>query len=118
MSANKEEEFQYEDRYVAFLDVLGWSEATALSVDDEGARARIWRAVRAVAAFVEDKARETAESGYHQARPRLTQFSDSLVLSLPYSKTSMEWVEPALLSLCSNVARAVLECGFLVRGGI
>jgi len=99
------DEFAYEDRYVAFLDVLGFKNLVESSVTDPAARATVSSSLIAfrqvLAAFNDDTV-------------RYSQFSDSVLLSAPRSEVGMVY----LLMACSSISTALLKRGVLIRGGI
>lgn len=99
------DEFAYEDRYVAFLDVLGFKNLVESSVTDPAALATVSSSLIAfrqvLAAFNDDTV-------------RYSQFSDSVLLSAPRSEAGMAY----LLLACTSISTTLLKRGVLVRGGI
>jgi len=112
----------YEDRLVAFVDILGWS-AAVQSSGAAGAGELGW-----VVVLLQDLEREAqAHAHFASAIPPevpwpgptrgtvVTQFSDSVVISLPADDPTAAWTIDQYLSLlCSRACQS----GFLVRGGV
>jgi len=120
----RQRELQYEDRIVAFLDVLGWRSAVERSERDDELARQLGMALHAILD-------QTKEIGWRQVQREIhagkinapvdvdiktTQFSDSVVVSL--SATQKEQMQPALVSSLFSVVTRLLELGFVVRGGI
>jgi hypothetical protein len=99
---------QYEQRIVLFLDFLGFREIVARTVADRDFFASLLRAID----LVSEIGKETA--GIFKTH-RITQFSDSVVLSYAAGETS------GVFHLLFDVAIAIINLagmGFLVRGAI
>jgi hypothetical protein len=74
---------EYENRAVAFIDILGWGKAVDESTTSSEARERLLNAVGFLGAQskndVEDDTPDCPSFDH------VTQFSDSVVISIPYS---------------------------------
>jgi len=98
-------ELSYENRLVAFFDILGWKNEVAAAGDDPRHIARLAAAVRmfnANAASVGD------------AGARLTTFSDNVVFSKPFAQGDESWLLQALAT--TQLGLAVQ--GFWMRGAV
>ena len=103
----------FEQRLVAFIDILGWSDAVFSAVDNAELRRRLHNAVSSlgaqVAVDVEDDTPEFPSSDH------FSQFSDSVIISIPFSG------DDDLLRLIKQIASyqsSMLMAGFPIRGGI
>ena len=106
---------QYEVRVVAFLDVLGWGDAVARSVNDAELTRAMGVAVNSIR--VQGQAFDWGKEhgmGEWPGDPRISQFSDSIVLSMRADNNTAIHLPRSLFSL----VRQLMEHGFLVRGGI
>jgi hypothetical protein len=104
--ARKKKTPQYEQRLILFLDFLGFKEIVAATEDDPGALNRLLAAMDSVGDINEGEAKSSQ---------RVTQFSDSLVVSYRIDEPS------AVFWLLWGMALAVLDLahrGYLVRGGV
>ncbi len=116
----EEEEFRsslkYENRIVAFLDVLGWSDAITKSENDEDLVRTL--GVCAKSLHVQQSAhywiRECFGSDGPPGNAHVTQFSDCIVLSATPDQYGLEQIAWKLHSICD----LMLRNGFLVRGAI
>mgnify|MGYP003980210749 CR=1 FL=1 len=116
----KQQEFRnsikYEPRLVAYLDILGWSKAIENSVKDEeflkdlGVSLQIFDAHRSQADWMRENAGEKGWPG----DPRVTQFSDCIVLSTSPDHYGADSLISSIYSICFNF----LQKGLLIRGGI
>lgn len=102
-------DFDYDNRVVLFLDILGWRSHIAASVDDRALRQRLAEIAELLESVSGDYYRGHREDGR-----AIAQFSDSLVLSLNWSTYSIR----AILRYTRFLCRALLERGFVARGGI
>lgn len=106
----------YQRRIVAFLDVLGWAHAVALSETDADLAKRLGVALASVREQIQnsDKIREDFPAAIFDIR--ISQFSDSIVVSmaagdLDRDQDQFSW---ALRQIVYNF----LSAGLLVRGGV
>lgn len=98
-------ELAYENRLVAFFDILGWKNEIAAAGDDARRIARLAAAVRmfnANAATVGD------------AGARLTTFSDNVVFSKPFAEGDVQW----LLQGLATTQLGLAVQGFWMRGAV
>ena len=107
---------KYENRVVAFLDVLGWRKAIGQSAADTTLAQSLGVALHssmATARLVEwmDKNAGPRRSA---GDPQITQFSDSVVLSI----VAESHAEDNLVFHLHTVISGFLRLGYLVRGGI
>lgn len=103
--ARKKKTPKYEQRLILFLDFLGFSEIVGRTEHDPDELRRLISAID-VAGDITEEVKSTQ---------RVTQFSDSLVVSYRVDETS------AVFWLLWNMAMAVLQVahrGYLVRGGV
>lgn len=95
---------ELKQHFVAFLDILGFSQMVQAGgkVGDDNLQ-KLYRCHQGAAAiFAGD------------ASCSITQFSDSIVLSKPYSENEFKWFVEAI----GNYQRLLLNEGLLCRGGI
>lgn len=108
-----EADVSYEDRVVAFIDILGWGQAVEDSVRSTESRRRLLNVVWALGALSKnDTEEDTPESPSLDAA---TQFSDSVVISVPYSG-HLDIMR--LVRQITSYQHATLMSGFPLRGGI
>jgi hypothetical protein len=103
---------EYTQHYVAFIDVLGWTDAIAKSILDSAVRHELSRALQQMTDPVE---RATIAEAIPDMVPRFkaTHFSDSIVLSAV--------ADGGPIPLARQVQRlcwSLLQCGYLTRGGM
>ena len=99
---------KYENRVILFLDFLGFKELVDQTVQQPDFLNKLISAMDIVRQIGQDNAAFLKSQ-------RITQFSDSIVVSYDVGETS------AVFSLLNNIAFAVIhlaEKGFLVRGGL
>jgi hypothetical protein len=106
-------QFHYEEKAIAFLDILGWRKLVEDSVRDDALRQRMTINIDMIRNMT------YANQDGRQNRPALTptqiiQFSDSVVIS---SDPSIEGVQMLLFQVQFLISSFLLS-GFLVRGGI
>lgn len=103
----------YENRVVAFIDVLGWSRAVEASDGDPALRVRMLNAAWALAARVQNYVEDDTPD--HPSRDEYSQFSDSFVVSFRYDGPTDLL---RLVRLVSEFQSTMLLAGFVLRGGI
>jgi hypothetical protein len=96
----------YSDHYVAFLDILGFSELTRLADQDPTWRAFLRGSIKTLN---ETMPRQIERTGF-----RFTQFSDSIVMSAAMTSEGLSIVVQG----CQMLAHNLLTRGVLLRGGI
>jgi len=107
---------KYEERFIAFLDILGWRAAIQRSLSDAelvpvlGLSLDLFSGFANHIAWVHDGGREGSWPG----DPQMTHFSDSVVVSARADRAGYSHLKSALWFLST----ALLQGGFLVRGGI
>lgn len=110
---------EFEDRVVAFIDILGWKAAIKRVFNNSENPAEVNSIIRAVAKIFEKN--QDAQKHHNEVPSgrdlgiRFAHFSDSLVFSVPVNSRA------GALSICqiaSDVIRDVLSLGFIVRGGV
>lgn len=102
----------YEDRITAFIDVLGWAEALEQSTQSPDIAKNLGIALNSLAIHASMFEFQNAHGAPED--PRITQFSDCIVLSFAahhYSKSSLESTLGAIVLMLFNN-------GFLARGGV
>jgi len=95
----------YGQRYVAFLDILGFK---ALVKEADRHRDQIATILTSLLAF-----REILER-YGASEVRYSQFSDNVIISAPRTEAGMTY----LFEACVRISTRLLKEGVLVRGGI
>lgn len=119
---------EYEEQFTAFVDFLGFSEASNRT-DDE-TRLRILNLLRSLSALRgEFEVRTAPEQGGNRIniKPAVSSFSDNIVISYPLgpilaSTGSNENIAALSIlwhfnDLLTKISSAALSLGFLVRGG-
>ena len=102
----------YEERLVAFLDFLGFKEWVDRSQQNSKVLAKILSAIDTLSEVYDGSSFDSSPRGHDK---RLTQFSDSLVISYRVSsQSSIFWMLYDLLLRIIEVTGR----GFLMRGGI
>jgi hypothetical protein len=109
----------YEDRYLAFVDVLGWKNIVSRSVSDPSVLPSIEQAADIISR-APDWARRTNEAGAFstlgpvEIDARVSHFSDTFVLSFPGNPVS----EGPLLTMLKTLCAELLNCGHYTRGAV
>jgi hypothetical protein len=105
---------EYEKRVVAFIDVLGWSQAVTDSIHDAGLRDRMENSLSALCAIVVDQIKDVAEWERPVPDDQAGLFSDSIIISYPFH-------DPRdltrLIRRVSEYQGLMLLEGFPLRGG-
>jgi hypothetical protein len=103
----------YETRFTAFLDVLGWKDLIERSRSDPGLAGRMAKLIEHGANL--DLLRRNIASAVNSddCLTRVSQFSDSIILSRP----SSDFLALFIVDVCLFQIYAIYH-GFLVRGGI
>jgi len=113
-----EDALQYKRRIVAFLDILGWSEAILAKKEDEGQATKILgktlAQLKGIATHFNSLNQLMPKDMNWPGNPVMTQFSDSLVISTDDDQQGKEVLQNVLLVLTSNL----IPFGFLLRGGV
>src|SRR5262249_10128048 len=129
---------QYEESLVAFVDFLGFSEASAQL--DEASRLRVLDLLRGLVALRSDFSAAVSvqddKSTRYYVTPAISTFSDNIVVSFsletlrqamrdagPHVVAQDDGTMPFFLPhqlerLISTIAASALRLGFLVRGGV
>jgi hypothetical protein len=109
---NFRESLKYEERIVAFLDVLGWGHAIAQSAHSPDLVQKLGIAMQGIGAHVKMNAWQR-EHGW-DGDPMITHFSDSVLISVAvhrFAKDQLEW-------MLRGVVQGLLFAGFFVRGAV
>lgn len=105
----------YEMRAVAFVYVLGWKTAVEASVFDPSLREKMRNAFSSLGSLTEKCVREEAPD--LPSRDEFAQFSDSIIISIPYF--NYKAIDVArLIRLISGFQSSMILSGFPLRGGI
>jgi len=96
---------QYEDRVVAYFDILGWGSHILEAGEDPARIARLAAAVRMFTSHVGAVGDKDA---------RITTFSDNVVFSKRYAPEDIPWFLHGIATIMLGAA----TFGFLVRGGV
>jgi len=119
----------YEEQFTAFIDFLGFSEASGQI--DESIRAKTLALLLALSSLRGDFDLQstTHEGGGKQSRikPAISTFSDNIVISFPLGRISKDmdsdeyttavYIMSHFSQLLVTIAAFALRIGFLVRGG-
>lgn len=110
-----EEALRYQNRVVAFLDILGWKKAV-LSEGDHvvSMLGKTLAQLQGVTSHFSSLRKLLPEDQKWPGDPVMTQFSDCLVFSAESNLHGREALQRALFILTSNL----LQFGFLLRGGV
>ncbi|MCZ8293272.1 MAG: hypothetical protein O9312_07130 [Hylemonella sp.] len=113
--ARFEDSLRYETRIVAFLDILGWKSAIGHGGSDlVKALGKTLAQLQWVANHFNSLSGLLPKDMRWPGNPVMTQFSDSLVISVEDSNQGKEVLQTALLVLTSNL----IDPGYLLRGGV
>lgn len=107
--------FRYTRRVVAFMDILGWSDAIARSVRDKALRERMLNAVWALHSLAAHDAADIAEWERPLPDDQVSLFSDSVIISYPLRHK--QDITRMIRQVCSY-QEMMLMSGFVLRGGI
>ncbi|CTP90325.1 hypothetical protein [Xanthomonas graminis] len=94
---------ELKQHFVAFLDILGFSQMVEGDADGTNNLAKLYRCHQAAGAIFAD-----------DTECSITQFSDSIVVSKPYEASGFKWFAESL----AKYQRLLLDEGLLCRGGI
>jgi hypothetical protein len=109
----------YEDRYLALVDIMGWSETVKKSVTDEQTRSRVHDAARAISRLPEfangvNGVKFPDEDNFPAPDIRVSYFSDTVVISLPPTDTAPLYLTMMLRQLCE----VLLNSEHYIRGAV
>lgn len=107
---------KYEIRLIAFIDILGWTEALKLAPGDSEQTQRLGLALNIMRKQVQQCEWMSKISGNDiwPGDPQVTQFSDCLTISASNDYAGKSW----LISTLGFLSTSLLYQGFLLRGGI
>lgn len=113
---NFRDSLRYEARVVAFLDVLGWSQAIAASEKSHDTVQQLGIAMAGLNSHAEMNIWQRRHGGPDgwPGDPMITHFSDSLLISCRADEHAKFWLEWTL----SSVIQQMLFNGFVVRGAV
>ncbi|MGF0536671.1 hypothetical protein ACQQ2Q_01670 [Agrobacterium sp. ES01] len=112
-SYDSEAPLEYQTRAVAFFDILGWGQAVEESESNSELRKILLNAVWSFVARTRDYV-ET-ETSDQPSRDEYSQFSDSLIISFPYSDYHDLF---RLLKFVTEFQTSMLMLGLPIRGGV
>ncbi|WP_338657265.1 hypothetical protein V6B14_22230 (plasmid) [Sporosarcina psychrophila] len=105
-------EGEYENRLVAFIDILGFSALVQKSENDALYAEKLFNALERIRQEVEhNKKKQTTENSALE----MVQFSDSLVVSLPYTNSTSFSIFVMKLNW---IQKTLADEGILIRGGV
>lgn len=108
----------YQNRIVAFLDILGWKAAILSTgqqhMDVVKVLGKTLAALQGVTSHFNSLSALLPEKKKWPGNPVMTQFSDSVVISVDDDRCGRDSLQDALSVLTSNL----IQFGFLLRGGI
>ena len=112
----------FEDRAVAFIDVLGFKDLTTRAVGDPVARTELTQLVSLLSGVITYLDEGVQKSVPPELIPEHLYISDCIVLSAPlkvlFDKFRNYSGLDILVMRIIQVAHAILDAGYLVRGGI
>jgi hypothetical protein len=112
-------QMEYEERVVAFIDVLGWGAAVENSASDPQLRDRMENAVSSLGLIVRDYVDEKDDPRILESLPasddQATQFSDSVVISF---RSNAPWDLTRMVNVVCSYQVTMIMSGFPIRGGI
>lgn len=110
------ESLVYENRIVAFLDILGWKEAIKKSSKDCELTKHLGVSIKNIETYAQflDKSRQMFGDSEFCKDQQLTHFSDSILLSVKADKDG----QSSLLWILQPIVSQLLNLGLFVRGGI
>lgn len=106
-------EVSYQTRAVAFIDILGWGRAVEDSAISSELRRKLLNAVWALGALSKTDAEDDTPAS--PSLDQVTQFSDSVVISIPYSG---HFDLLRLVRQITSYQHAMFKVGLPLRGGI
>lgn len=113
-----ENALRYENRIVAFLDILGWKKAILSGESEKNNTVKVLgktlAQIQGVASHFNSLSKLLPNNRKWPGNPIMTQFSDSLVISVDNDEHGRIALQHALLALTSNL----IDFGFLLRGGV
>ena len=109
----------YEDRYLALVDIMGWSDTVRKSVTDEKTRSRVHEASRAISRLPKfasgvNGVKFPDDFDFPAPDIRVSYFSDTVVISLPTSETAGFYLTVMLRQLCE----VLLNSEHYIRGAV
>jgi len=110
--------FAYEDRLLAWVDLLGWTALVDLSASDEAARLLVGKAIDVLehGAYLqrasEDGARQFGKK--YDAGAKYSFVSDTFILSVPANATSAPYFTGGVSDICCKL----LDLGLPTRGAL
>jgi len=107
---------KYEQRLVAFIDILGWTQAVITSASDPEATRVLGLAVsliRGQTQMTDWQAKSSGDGGW-PGDPQATHFSDCLIVSTKADNAG----KSQLISTLGFLAEGLLHHGFVLRGGL
>lgn len=110
------ESLKYENRFVVFIDVLGWTEAvrrSSLDADSTKALGLALNAIKVYAEFIGGM-RNSGDPNRWPGEPRVSHFSDCLIMSVTPDGTGLYH----LISALGLLSISFLYQGFVIRGGL
>jgi len=113
---NPLEKYSYQERFIAFLDIIGFSDIIQRSKlpDPEISIKQIVSALDVPGPIEEGKLIIGNVGDISKSDHKLTQFSDSIIISTEFSKAGLL----NLINHIDKIAFSFLKLGFLCRGGI
>ena len=106
---------RYETRIVAFVDIMGFKEKVNKSVVDKEMAEKIHRALKQIL-YLKKRNAEDIRNGYNICDIRITTFSDSAVISYPFTSESGNLFQILLDLIYLQID--LLQNDVLLRGGI
>lgn len=110
------ESLVYENRLVAFLDILGWGKAINRSIADPKVTQQLGITLQGLLTHVDfiEKMRDMNRPQPTEGDPQITHFSDNVVLSVTADQSGLSMFEFHLRAIVIGI----MHSGYLVRGGV
>lgn len=101
---------EYEERIVAFIDILGFREQIKKTITDSDQFIKVKNALNFIAEL-----KESSDANSFWGNKEITVFSDSIIISYPFNDSSDIYL---LLLEVADIQLTMIEKGILLRGGI
>jgi class 3 adenylate cyclase len=113
-------EIKFQERAVAFIDVLGFSKLVESSVDTDPDREQLESLVSLLESAIPEFDQGVDKKIPKRLIPNHIYISDSIILSAPLRDVEVAYFNglEAVVMRCIQLTHKILEAGYLLRGGI
>lgn len=110
----------FEDRAVAFIDILGFKKIVTSACSDQNSKEKLDSLISLLESVVPEIDSHVSSTVPKHLIPDHIYISDSIILSAPLSDTSMQNYDglSIIVMRCIQLTHRLLNEGYLVRGGI